>query len=324
MSGMRLSVAMCTYNGARYLEEQLDSIAAQIRQPDELVVCDDHSTDATVEIIQTFISRAVFPVRLIKNENNLGSTKSFETAIDLCTGDIIALSDQDDVWQADKLMLIEAKFVDSPSIGLVFTDAVVVDEYLRPMGYRIWQSLGFNLADRKKIEAGKAVEVLLKRNIVTGATMAIRANFKKVFMPIPSEWAHDAWIALMVAACADLGMIPEPTIKYRQHINQQIGIKRNGFLKKLTMARGTKSNTYLNQLEKYRAAHEWLIENVEVLPGKEVALQLEDKMAHLTVRGNIPAGILPRLFSVIEELRTYRYHRYSYGWKSAVKDLIYG
>lgn len=322
MSGQRLSVAMCTYNGARYLEEQLDSIAKQTRQPDELVVCDDRSIDSTVDIIEAFASWAAFPVRLTINETNLGSTKNFAKAIDLCSGDIIALSDQDDVWQREKLMLMESKLAESPGIGLVFTDAEVVDEELRPMGNRIWQSNGFNPAEQKKITAGRSFEVLLKRNVVTGATMAFRTNFKEVFQPIPSEWVHDAWIALMVAAYADLGAIPEPTIKYRQHFNQQIGIRKKGFLKRLTMAQQTKSKTYFNQLKKYRAACDRLLGNTKDLPDKEVIVHLEGKLAHLTVRGNIPEGKLHRLSTVIKELITYRYHRYSYGWKSAAKDLF--
>lgn len=324
MSGQRLSVAMCTYNGARYLEEQLDSIAAQTRRPDELVICDDRSTDSTVKIIEAFTSRVAFPVRLSINEKKIGSTKNFEKAIGLCSGDIIALSDQDDVWQTEKLMLIESKLADLPYAGLVFTDAEVVDEYLRPMGYRVWQYNGFNAAEQKRFTEGRAVEALLKRNVVTGATMAFRANFKKLFLPIPSEWVHDAWIALMVAAYADLGVIPEPAIKYRQHLNQQIGIVKKGFWQRLALARQTKSKTYSNQLKKFRAARDRLAGNIEALPDKEVIVQLEGKLAHLTVRGNIDEGKLHRLFSVLKELITYRYHRYSYGWKSAAKDLFLG
>ena len=323
MSGQRLSVAMCTYNGARYLEEQLDSIAAQSRQPDELIICDDRSIDSTVEIIKAFASRVAFPVRLSINEKKLGSTKNFEKIIGLCTGDIIALSDQDDVWQMEKLMLIESKLADSPGTGLVFTDAEVVDEYLRPMGYRVWQYNGFNAAEQKKFTEGRAVEVLLKRNVVTGATMAFRASFKELFQPIPSEWSHDAWIALMVAAYADMGVIPEPAIKYRQHFHQQIGIVKKGFLKRLTLAHQTKSKTYFSQLKKYRAARDRLVGNIEALPDKEVIVQLEGKMSHLTVRGNIHERKLHRLFTVLKELITYRYHRYSYGWKSAAKDLFF-
>src|SRR6266567_6944512 len=108
MSKSRISVAMCTYNGARFLREQLESIAAQSRLPDELVVCDDGSTDETVETIKAFVGRAPFAVRLEINSKNLGSTKNFEKAIGLCEGEIIALADQDDVWKPQKLAVLEA------------------------------------------------------------------------------------------------------------------------------------------------------------------------------------------------------------------------
>ena len=98
MATPRLSIAMCTYNGARFLSEQLESIAVQTRLPDELIVCDDRSTDGSVEIIRNFALHAPFEIRLEINTNNLGSTKNFEKAIGLCKGEIIALADQDDVF----------------------------------------------------------------------------------------------------------------------------------------------------------------------------------------------------------------------------------
>ena len=125
---MKFSVAMCTYNGAAYLEEQLDSIARQIRLPDELVVCDDNSSDESLRILRSFAARSAFPVRLHSNESNLGSTKNFEKAICLCSGDVIALADQDDVWHPEKLAILEREFSSTPDVGLVFTDAEIVDE----------------------------------------------------------------------------------------------------------------------------------------------------------------------------------------------------
>src|SRR6266704_3029265 len=103
MSKFQISIALCTYNGARFLPEQLESIAAQTRLPDEMVVCDDRSADETTDIIRTFAKNALFPVRLEINEQKLGSTKNFEKAIRLCHGEIIAPADQDDVWNPQKL-----------------------------------------------------------------------------------------------------------------------------------------------------------------------------------------------------------------------------
>jgi glycosyltransferase involved in cell wall biosynthesis len=99
----KISVAMCTYNGSRFIADRLTSMLAPQRLPDELVVCDDHSSDGTAEKLYTFKARAPFPVRVLVNGRNLGSTKNFEKAISLCEGDIIALSDQDDIWAVNRL-----------------------------------------------------------------------------------------------------------------------------------------------------------------------------------------------------------------------------
>ena len=127
---MRLSIAMCTYNGGSSLREQLTSVLTQGRLPDELVICDDGSTDCTVEIVREFQAAAPFEVQLIVNDKKLGSTKNFEKCIQLCKGDIIVLSDQDDSWQPDRLRLSEEVFLARPDAGAVFSDALIVDDNL--------------------------------------------------------------------------------------------------------------------------------------------------------------------------------------------------
>ena len=133
----RISVAMCTYNGAHFLAPQLESFVVQSRLPDELVVCDDGSSDDTVAILQAFARRAPFRVRIEVNDVTLRSTKNFEKAIGLCTGDLIATSDQDDVWLPEKLALCEAAFARDPHIGLVFSDAEIVEEHELPVQRRL-------------------------------------------------------------------------------------------------------------------------------------------------------------------------------------------
>src|SRR5262249_24400476 len=119
---MRISVAMCTYNGAEFLRAQLQSIITQSRPPDEIVICDDRSTDDTQNLLERFASELPVPIKLHINDQNLGSVKNFERAINLCTGDVIALSDQDDVWRNDKLQRFETVLNNSPAAGLVFSD----------------------------------------------------------------------------------------------------------------------------------------------------------------------------------------------------------
>ena len=116
---LSISIALCTYNGERFLRKQLDSYIQQTRLPDELVICDDGSKDRTLEILEEFAAKAPFSVRIYQNVQNLGWSKNFEKAINLCTGDLIALSDQDDEWLSHKLAKIEGFFVRGANTGYV-------------------------------------------------------------------------------------------------------------------------------------------------------------------------------------------------------------
>ncbi|MDQ3374150.1 MAG: glycosyltransferase [Acidobacteriota bacterium] len=126
-----LSVALCTYNGEKYIVEQLDSIAMQSVTVDEVVICDDVSTDNTVKLVQDYTFTAPYNVRLFINETNLGSTRNFEKALSLCNGDIIFLCDQDDVWMPHKVETIKNYLDNNPAKNVVFTNAFIVNAILR-------------------------------------------------------------------------------------------------------------------------------------------------------------------------------------------------
>ncbi len=149
---MNISVAMCTYNGCRFLAGQLESIGQQTTRPSELIICDDGSTDSTAEIVRAFGEEAPFPVRFIRNEVKLGSTKNFEKAILRCSGDAIALCDQDDVWQKDKLEWVARVLESEPDVAGVFSDALLIDENSRPMPGTLWQRLQVTPRDARRPE----------------------------------------------------------------------------------------------------------------------------------------------------------------------------
>ena len=222
----RVSVALCTYNGAAYLQEQLASIAGQHHPPWELIVCDDGSGDATAAIVETFAAAAAFPVHLHRNPVNLGSTRNFDQAIRLCTGDIIALSDQDDVWLPEKLTKLTAPFVADPQVGLVFSDAEIVSADLTPLGMNLWTFAQFTEERQRLFRAGRAFESQLAHNVVTGAAMAFRADLRPLVLPVPDDThlIHDGWIALVAALVSRLVFLPERLLLYRQHPGQQLGV----------------------------------------------------------------------------------------------------
>lgn len=218
----KISVAMCTYNGERFLSEQLASIAKQTRLPDELVVCDDRSTDRTVDIVREFGAAASYPVRVFVNERNLGFVANFERAIQLCNGDLIALSDQDDSWYPERLERSEQEFAAHPEVGLVFSDADLIDDQGQLTGTRLWPNFGFVGERKQRLLAGDYT-VLTKR-FVTGATIMFRSRLRENCLPFGSGWLHDEWLAPAAAAVADVLPIDAPLIRYRKHASQQVGL----------------------------------------------------------------------------------------------------
>lgn len=326
---MRISVAMCTYNGADFLPAQLESIAAQSRKPDQIVVCDDGSTDETRALLDRFAKGSAIPVLLSFNKTNLGSVKNFEKAIGLCSGDVIALSDQDDVWRHDKLELIEKAFNKS-STGVFFSDAELVDESLKPLNRRMWTEIGFDDQKKKLLRNGRALEVLVTGWTVTGATMAFRSKFANICLPIPDGIAiiHDGWIALTIGAVADVVAIDEPLIQYRQHERQQIGAparvetvpESQGFEKLETALRRQNSSADLYKI--LETLEERLLAFTGYYDTRKALSFVGDYSFHLNVRANLPQRRLSRVPSILRELLSLRYHEYANGFKSAAKDLV--
>ena len=319
MSQPRISIAMCTYNGEQYVREQLESITVQSLLPFELVVCDDRSTDKTTEIVGEFAGRAKFPVHVHVNEFNVGSTKNFEKAIRLCGGDIIALADQDDVWHPEKLEHLEAVFADSPQVGAAFSDAELVDVALRPMQRSLWKAVGFSRNGRRRLRNGCAFHVLLRHNVVAGATLAFRAEYRPLVIPIPEIWVHDAWIALLIAAVSRMAVIEKPLVSYRQHSGNQLGAIKG--LK--TQAPRVFSDIFLPRIKRFTDARDRLLtlrSNLGV--ADRVISELGEKIRHLKVRGAMPRSRLRRLPPATRELFTLRYHRYARGGRSFINDLF--
>jgi hypothetical protein len=325
---MQISIAMGTYNGAVYLPEQLASIAAQTRLPDEVIVCDDCSTDSTAAIVEEFARRAPMPVKRQINQRNLGSTRNFERAIASCTGDIIALCDQDDVWRGDKLQLIEDAFARAPLAGLVFSDAEIADENLNHLGRRMWAERGLTRAKRKLFDAGRSLDVLIPGWTVTGATMAFRARYKDLILPIPDEipMIHDGWIALAIAAVADVKLITEPLIKYRQHGGQQVGAplseeQTSGPLQAID-AGLRRSTSYADLRLTLTTLRQRLTAHQDSFDCGAAFLSIENYERHINARSNLGNGRLGRLPTILREVMGLRYHRYSKGFSSALKDLV--
>ncbi len=219
---MKVSVAMCTYNGERFLQEQLESIRVQTHPPAELVVCDDGSTDGTAAIIEAFRQSATFPVRWFRNTTNLGSSKNFAQAIERCTGEAIALCDQDDRWMPQKLATSVRALEADARVAGVFSNARLMDEQGVPVPGDLWSRVKFDAAAQAEFRRAGA-RYLVRRDTVTGATFVFRARYVAQLLPVAAEWVHDGWLALVLASLSQLQALPEPLITYRLHAAQQVG-----------------------------------------------------------------------------------------------------
>lgn len=325
---LRLSVAMCTYDGAPFLEEQLASIEQQVRLPDEVVVSDDGSRDATFDMVERFANRVPFRVELQRNPERLGSAKNFEQTMRRCTGDVIVLSDHDDVWHPTRLEVTQEAFTATPDLGGLFSDAVLIDEQSRSLGPWLWDGLGFSPAMRAQFSNGGAISILSSVNVVTGATLALRADLRELVLPVPPGWVHDYWLALLIASVAELRMVPEPLVNYRLHDHQQIGVPGAQSLwyhvrRKSQLVRrmrkpvrplvGTVAEQYREALEELTA---WGGGPVDPRALRE----LHNKVRHFEARAEMERTA-SRWRLVATELRSGRYHRYSAGLTSAAKDL---
>ncbi|MGB7601979.1 MAG: glycosyltransferase family 2 protein [Candidatus Sulfotelmatobacter sp.] len=324
MPGLELSVAMCTFNGKRFLGAQLDSILAQQRPPDELVVCDDGSTDGSIEIVREFAERAPFPIRLLVNAKTLGSTKNFEQAITLCQGAIVALADQDDVWYRHKLEWIEKAFLKSSDIVAAFSDADLIDNDSHPLGSRLWPTLLFDAGEQNQFSNGNALDVLIKHPVVTGATMAFRREFFEPMIPIPKDEIHDKWISFLLAARGgSFEVISEPQMQYRQYPEQQIGPGPQTLGRRMIQARDRGADFHHGVIAQLRQLHTRLEDRRTDFRFAEAAqIEIQRKISHLEHRAGLPRARVARIPGVLREAFKGGYHRYSSGWNSVAKDLV--
>jgi glycosyltransferase involved in cell wall biosynthesis len=312
------SVAICTYNGEPFLQEQLDSIALQSRSPQELVVCDDGSTDSTLEIIEKFSRSVPFSVRVFRNSERLGSTRNFQNAISCCKGDYIALADQDDLWDARKLALLAAHLEGNPHTGAIFSDAELIDEHSTSLGKSLWQSIPFHPVS-ETLSSRSFQELLLRQDVVTGATLVFRSALLPEILPIPEGWVHDSWIAWIAVLYSSLAFSSEPLIKYRVHSNQQIGVAKESIATRVHKIHSAGNSQYSLIERRFTS----LKERVLATPSgacKSIAEDLDGKIRHASYQASLPSNKALRAVQIAKAWPLYR--RYTRGLVTAVRDLM--
>lgn len=321
MGSPRVSVALATFNGSAYLQQQLDSYLAQTSPPVELVAVDDASTDNTLDILNAFSRCAPFAVRVKCNDSNLGPAATFAAAAALCSGDVIALSDQDDVWLPQKLERLGQLFGRDAELGAAFCNAELVDETLHSRGRDVWSLVGLTGTRRDQMLQGDALPVLLKRYSVQGATLVLLRSLITSALPIPPGWHHDAWLALVVAAESKVTGIPDCLQKYRQHGTNVIGARSAGLAAKLRVGWTASRTHYLSdESAKYAALIQRLRANGRASP--EALRLIDAKNEHLARRAAMPASRMRRIPEVFAEIRSGGYSRYATDWRSIALDVL--
>lgn len=206
-TSLKLSIALATYNGEKFLSAQLESFLCQRRLPDEVIVFDDASTDSTLQLLRRFKDKAPFKVQIYVNSTAVGHEQNFGRAIEKCSGDIIFLSDQDDVWYPEKISVVSGLFARDPNVKVLINDLDICDRDLNRTGNTVLQQL------KASGTLGKG-----KKSHVLGCASSFRASLKAIVIPVPDlKYGHDKWLH-QIGNILDIRMVlPIPLQAYRRH-----------------------------------------------------------------------------------------------------------
>ena len=200
-----VSIALCTYNGEAYIREQLDSIVNQSYSPLELIAVDDCSTDNTLHILQEYAAKYPF-IKVFVNPENLGYIRNFEKALQLCSGNFIALSDQDDIWDLKK---IEKQVHAIGNSLLVYHDSEFIDQN--------GNSLNRKMSDLMNLYRGDQPEAFLFFNCISGHSVLMKKELRDELLPFPHAYFHDWWMGYVATNLGSIDFVNETLVKYRQH-----------------------------------------------------------------------------------------------------------
>ena len=278
-------------------------------------MCDDGSTDGTAHVVRRVFEGANGPteVRLVSTDRVGGVTANFERAVRACRGEIIALCDQDDVWHPDRLAAVLPWFRDSGARSLVFCDATLINEAGAKMGGTLHDRLRIGSRERRRIDNGAAFEVLIRRNVVTGAATTFSRDLLQLALPFPPDWVHDEWLAIIAAASGEVRRSDKTLIDYRLHADNQIGVSDPSISARLARMLEPRGDRYLRLSRRSRELADRLA-TLDVEPRK---LKLaRRKQAFESARAAYPQSRLRRILPVLR-----RWFRGDYARLSSQRNL---
>jgi glycosyltransferase involved in cell wall biosynthesis len=325
MPPLRISIALATFQGARFLPEQLASFLEQTRLPDELCVSDDGSTDNTLELIRDFARSAPFPVDLQSNPNPRGSNKNFETVVQRCTGDVILFSDQDDVWLPEHIDRLVTPMEKDPRIVAVASNSRYVDEKLVPTGIDIQQSERFpnSLRDATMRLPRNQFELVLRQRMVAGHGMAFRSKLLPLLVPFSERGMYDHWVFTLAAAAGYVSYASIPLTLHRQHQRQDHGNRKIELKDWAARSANRPEGQDRREEENWTEMLARVREHKDILQSPETAAHaLEQKLNFVVRRARARRASIPvRLAFATRELILGRYHRWGRGLLTFGRDL---
>lgn len=219
----KINILMATYNGKKYLKQQIDSILNQTYTDFRLLIADDASTDSTLKILEEYEKKDK-RIEIYSHAKNIGVVANFEFLLGKVRSEYFMFADQDDVWKKDKIEK-SLKKLEETGCDLVFSDLEVVDEKKNLIASSFWKQKGFY----EKIKKYNSFDALYLNNYINGCTILCKSLWINKALPFPKKSKyviHDYWLALMVAQEGKITYIEEPTMMYRQHAKNQVGSKR--------------------------------------------------------------------------------------------------
>ncbi|MFN9030649.1 MAG: glycosyltransferase family 2 protein [Betaproteobacteria bacterium] len=315
---LTVSAVLCTYNGERYLPDLLASLRSQSRPLDQLIVSDDASTDGTVALLEAELPRFKCATVLLRSGHNVGAAANFSASLGQATGDVVLPCDQDDLWQPSKVERL-ADVLEGTSSAVVFHNAQCISANGRPTG-----QLLADLLDKAPLPRGPdAFRRLLRRNLVSGCTMALRRKFLLNALPVPAGFMHDEWLALMAAARDEIVFVDEPLISYRLHGGNALGLRDIGARAAVTQRLGDVGGQRARKIARLEGLNERLSQRREGMR-PEALDYLNEAIGHLKSRQGLPQAMVGRIPIVMREWRAGRYRRHSGGVLSALRDALRG
>lgn len=316
-----VSVALATFNGERFIEAQLRSILEQSRLPTEIIVSDGGSTDGTLEIVRRVLDAppTAVSVTVIADGTRLGVTDNFERAIRASSGDLVMLSDQDDVWHSDRVARALTAFED-PALLLVHGNARLIGADSAPLGAELFAALRIGPAERAAIAGDEAFALLIHRNLITGATTTFRRSLLLDALPIPPAWVHDEWLAAIAAVTGRLLADERALIDYRQHGANAIGVRHLSRFQRLAKVLEPRDG----RLKNLSARADALVERLQALDVPERWLTLAIAKARFErARARYPTSRVRRVVPVLRQLVAGHYVAFaSQGNADVVRDLL--